>query len=157
MSHWRDDRIGAALAGVNPTVIRRMPAAFAVMGDPQWLPGYCVLLTDDPGVQRLSDLSPDQQIPFLRSMAILAGAVETACREADSAFRRVNIEILGNTDPFLHAHIWPRYDWEPPGLVTGPVWLYPEDRWRDSATALGPRHVTLRAAIGAEIDAAMSA
>lgn len=156
MQDWREDRIGSALAGTNPTVIRRMPAGFAVMGDPQWLPGYCLLLTDDPNVQRLSDLPLTQQMGFLRSMAILARAVETACQETDSAFRRVNIEILGNTDPFLHAHVWPRYDWEPPELVTGPVWLYPEHRWRDADTSLGPRHDALRAAIAAQLDAAMS-
>jgi hypothetical protein len=29
-----------------------------VIGDVQFLPGYSVLLTDDPAVQRLSDLPP---------------------------------------------------------------------------------------------------
>lgn len=156
MSDWRENRIGSALAGTNPTVIRRMPAGFAVMGDPQWLPGYCVLPTDDLNARRLSDLRPEEESEFLSSMAILARAVETGCRGADAAFRRVNIEILGNSDPFLHTHIWPRYDWEPPEFVTRPVWLYPEDRWRDVDTALGPQHDTLRAAIGAQLDAALS-
>ena len=55
---WKADRIGAALRGENPTVLARLPAGFAVMGDVQWLPGYCVLLTDDPTATRLSDLAP---------------------------------------------------------------------------------------------------
>lgn len=80
-------------------------------------------------------------------MALLGEAVERACKERDPAFRRVNLEILGNTDAFLHAHVWPRYDWEPADLVQRPVWLYPEELWRDPATALGPEHDDLRAAI----------
>ena len=41
-----------------------MPHSFAVIGDTQFLPGYCVL--------------------------------------------------LGNTDAYLHAHLFPRHEWEPP-------------------------------------------
>ncbi|WP_343999662.1 hypothetical protein [Microbacterium paludicola] len=62
------------------------------------------------------------------------------------------MEILGNTDAFLHAHIWPRYDWEPLEIVGHPVWLYPRERWTDPATALGPRDDALRAALAAEIN-----
>jgi diadenosine tetraphosphate (Ap4A) HIT family hydrolase len=151
MSNWREDRIGAALAGENPTVLARLPGAFAVIGDVQWLPGYCVLLTDDPTVNRLSDLAPERRQAYLQSVDRLAAAVERACGAADPAFRRVNIEILGNTDPFLHTHVWPRYDWEPEELRSRPVWLYPTSYWRDPADALGPQHDSLRASITAEL------
>lgn len=80
-------------------------------------------------------------------MALLAEAVEAACQQADPRFRRTNIEILGNTDAFLHAHIWPRYEWEPTELRGRPVWLYPPERWADQETALGPKHDVLRSAI----------
>lgn len=50
---WRSDRIGSALRGGNPTVLRRLEVGFAVFGDTQFLPGCSVLLVDDPGVQRL--------------------------------------------------------------------------------------------------------
>ncbi|MEU3114434.1 MULTISPECIES: HIT family protein [Micromonospora] len=147
MTHWRKDRIGSALRGENPTVLARLPKGFAVIGDVQWLPGYCVLLSDDPNVGRLTDLSRPDRLAYLESMERLGEAVERACAEADPAFRRINLEILGNTDPFLHAHIWPRYEWEPPHLVGMPVWLYPPEKWRDPASALGPQHDELRAAI----------
>ncbi|WP_310962404.1 HIT domain-containing protein [Nocardioides terrisoli] len=148
---WRSDRIGAALRGENPTVLARVPAGFAVIGDVQWLPGYCVLLTDDPAVERLSDLAPTARADYLDSVARLAAAVERACAAADPGFRRVNIEILGNTDPYLHAHVWPRYGWEPVDLVGHPVWLYPRTHWSDPAHALDARHDPLRAAITAEL------
>jgi len=64
-----------------------------------------------------------------------------------SPFRRVNLELLGNTDPFLHAHVWPRYESEPPEVRGRPVWLYPQARWSDTATALTAQHDALRAAI----------
>jgi diadenosine tetraphosphate (Ap4A) HIT family hydrolase len=144
MTAWREDRIGAALRGENPTVLTRLPAGFAVIGDVQWLPGYCVLLTDDPQVQRLTDLPRPARHAFLDSMDHLGEAVERACGELDPAFRRINLEILGNTDPYLHAHIWPRYEWEPQHLVGGPVWRYPREKWQDASTTLGPR---LRTAI----------
>jgi diadenosine tetraphosphate (Ap4A) HIT family hydrolase len=129
----------------------RLPASFAVIGDVQWLPGYCVLLADDPAVNRLTDLPRQRRRDFLESMDRLGEAVEWACSAADPAFRRINLEILGKTDAFLHAHIWPRYDWEPPDRIGYPVWLYPEENWADPATALGPQHDALRAAIKAQL------
>ncbi|MEV6559505.1 diadenosine tetraphosphate hydrolase [Nocardia sp. NPDC051756] len=149
---FRADRIGSALRGENPTVLRRLTAGFAVIGDVQFLPGYSVLLTDDPAAQRLSDLPRSKRTAFLTDLDHLAEAVERACARLDSAFRRVNLEILGNTDPFLHAHIWPRFDWEPTDLVRSPVWLYPRDHWIDQQHALGPRHDVIRQAISEELD-----
>jgi diadenosine tetraphosphate (Ap4A) HIT family hydrolase len=149
---WRTDRIGSALRGENSTVLRRLDAAFAMIGDVQFLPGYSVLLVDDPEVERLSDLPRAKRLSFLSDMDQLGEAVERACRRLDAAFRRVNLEILGNTDRFLHAHVWPRFEWEPTDLVGMPVWLYPPDRWSDGHFALGPQHDLLREAIGGELD-----
>ncbi|MFD3698332.1 diadenosine tetraphosphate hydrolase [Streptomyces sp. NPDC058646] len=149
---WRTNRIGTALRGENPTVLRRLASGFAVIGDVQFLPGYAVLLVDEPGVQRLSDLPRPRRLAFLSDMDRVGEAVERACRRLDPAFRRVNLEILGNKDPFLHAHVWPRYDWEPADAVSAPVWLYPRDRWSDERFRLGPHHDELREAIGGELD-----
>ncbi len=150
---WRHDRIGSAHRGQNPTVLRRLDAGFAAIGDRQFLPGYSVLLADDPAVTRLSDLTPARRTAYLTDLERFAEAVERACARLDPAFRRVNIEILGNTDPYLHAHIWPRYDWEPADLVRMPVWLYrDEEYWRGDLHALAPRHDAVRAAITEELD-----
>jgi len=148
---WRSDRVAAALDGTNPTILARLPESFAVIGDVQWLPGYCVLLTDDPKVTRLSDLPRPRRLRYLESIERLASAVERACGLADEGFRRVNIEILGNTDPFLHTHIWPRYEWEPDDLRVKPVWLYPAEHWSDPRTRLGDRHDLLRESITAQL------
>ncbi|UXX97377.1 diadenosine tetraphosphate hydrolase [Streptomyces sp. AD2-2] len=154
---WRMDRIGCALRGENPTVLRRLSAGFAAIGDVQFLPGYSVLLVDDPKVERLSDLPRGKRLAFLSDMDQLGEAVERASRHLDAAFRRINLEILGNTDGFLHAHVWPRFEWEPADLVRMPVWLYSRERWTDQQYALGPQHDPLRKAIGDELDRLRSA
>jgi len=122
---WKQDRIEAAKRGENPTVIARMPSGYAVMGDTQFLLGYCVLLAT-PQVAQLGDLPLAGRRAFLTDMALLGEAVTAACKPAP---RRINYEILGNTDPFLHAYLFPRYDTELPEFVRHPVWLYPRDRW----------------------------
>lgn len=141
---WKLDRIRAAHDGRNPTVLAALPQSFAVIGDAQFLPGYCVLLVDDPSIDRLTDLPRPRRLAFLDSMDRLGAAVESACSRLDGGFRRLNYEILGNTDAYLHAHIFARYDWEHPDYVGGPVWRYDPSVFYGPATALGPQHDPLR-------------
>ncbi|MGB0100447.1 MAG: diadenosine tetraphosphate hydrolase [Nocardioides sp.] len=148
---WREDRVESAIDGRNPTVLAELSAAFAVIGDVQFLPGYSLALTKTPGIDRLSDLPRPERLRYLADVDLLADAVETVCRRADAAYRRLNVEILGNTDAFLHCHIWPRYEWEPSEIIGKPVWLYDPVRWRDPANALGPAHDEMRAALTAEV------
>lgn len=151
VTDWRADRVQSAIDGRNPTVLAELDASYAVIGDVQFLPGYSLVLTKTPGVDRLSDLSRVERLRFLADVDLVAEAVEAVCRRFDPAYRRINVEILGNTDAFLHCHIWPRYEWEPEEVVGKPVWLYPPDRWRDPSTALGPLHDELRAALTAAV------
>lgn len=152
MTDWRDDRVRAAIDERNPTVLAELDASFAVIGDVQFLPGYALALTKLPGVDRLSDLPRAERVRYLADVDLVATAVENVCSARDSGYRRVNVEILGNADAFLHAHIWPRYEWEPGNIVGKPVWLYPAERWRDPVTALGPGHDDLRAGLTSEVD-----
>ena len=156
---WRADRVGSALRGENPTVLRRLAGGFAVMGDVQFLPGYCVLVTDTAGADRLTDLPRPQRLAFLDSMELLGEAVQTVCAQRDPQFRRINLEIQGNHDAFLHAHVWPRYEWEGSDHVWRPVALHRIERWRapQPDTVLGPRHDGLRADLVAEIDRLLGA
>jgi diadenosine tetraphosphate (Ap4A) HIT family hydrolase len=150
VTDWRDDRIGSALRGENPMVMARMPGGFAVFGDFQMLPGYSVLLADDPAIAHLSDLDMDHQREFLSSMALLGAAVETVCRE--NRLRRMNYEIQGNLLPALHAHVRPRYEWEPQERQTRPVSAYTEDVLFSPAHDYDEsRHGELRGAITAEL------
>lgn len=144
---WREDRIGSAARGQNPTVLQELTGGYAVVGDVQFLPGYCVLLGKDPRARALAEMPRLDRVRFLADTDILATAVEQACREFDPALRRVNIEILGNADAFVHAHVWPRYEWEPPHLISRPVWLYDLANWSNPASRLSDAHAGLRGRI----------
>jgi diadenosine tetraphosphate (Ap4A) HIT family hydrolase len=111
-------RVEAARAGTNPTVISRMPSGWAVLGDVQFLRGYSLLLAD-PVVPDLNSLDDSQRGRFLQDMAILGDAL----LKVTGAYR-INYEILGNTEAALHAHVFPRYMSEPEDLRKGPAWLY---------------------------------
>jgi diadenosine tetraphosphate (Ap4A) HIT family hydrolase len=108
--------VAAAAAGALPRVITRMGSGWAVVGDPQIVPGYCLLLPD-PVVPDLNALAGADRRQFLSDMASLGDAV-LAVTDAE----RVNYEILGNAEPALHAHVIPRYGWEPPAQRRAPVW-----------------------------------
>ena len=149
---FRSDRVGSALAGTNPMVLRRLDAGFAVIGDNQHLPGYCVLISDTPDVDRLTDLEPAQQLLFLEDMAVLGRAVTAVCSRRDPQFRRINLEIQGNTDAFLHAHVTPRYVWEPADVVGWPAALHHWTQRVEPRPALDAAHDDLRVELAAEID-----
>jgi diadenosine tetraphosphate (Ap4A) HIT family hydrolase len=148
---WRSDRLGTARRGENPMVLARMRSGFAAMGDTQFLPGYCVLMSDVEGANHLTDLPRAARQEFLLDMSLLGEAITAACNGIDPSLRRLNYEILGNSGRFLHAHVFPRYEWEDEELVTGPVWAYPSDRWTSPRDAYADEHEPLREAITKEL------
>lgn len=115
------ERLQDLFEGTNPKLILRMRSGFAVFADNQFLPGYALLL-GYPQVEQLNDLDSKRRFHFLEDMALLGEAVHrvTDCK-------RVNYAMYGNVDPFLHAHIWPRYEWEIPEYATLPPLSYPEE------------------------------
>ena len=118
-------RVAAAQEGKNPTVICRVPSGWAVLSDSQFLRGYALLLPD-PVVPDLNALNKDQRMRYLYDMTVIGDAL----LEVTGAYR-INYEILGNTDPALHAHIIPRYVTEPDERRIGPAFFY-DKAYRDS-------------------------
>lgn len=147
---WRDDRVGSSARGENPMVMLELASGWAVIGDTQFLPGYSLLISRHREAAMLSELTREQRLQFLADLDLLATAVERACIEKDASFRRVNIEILGNTDEYVHAHVFPRYEWEGPKSQR-PVWDYRETHWTDELHEYKPGHEPLRTAITAEL------
>ncbi len=92
-----------------------------MLGDAQFIPGYCLLLPD-PVVPDLNALDADARQQYLSDMAIIGDAL----LEETEAYR-INYEILGNTDPALHTHIFPRYSTEPKEYLGRPVFSYPRE------------------------------
>lgn len=111
-------RVELARNGTNDKVICRMPSGWAVMGDVQFLPGYCLLLPV-PVVPSLNDLDVEARSIYLLDMARIGDAVLQA-----TGALRMNYEILGNSEPELHCHIFPRYSSEPEEKRKMPAWFY---------------------------------
>jgi diadenosine tetraphosphate (Ap4A) HIT family hydrolase len=111
-------RVAACRAGADPTVIARLRSGWAVLGDPQVLPGYCLLLPD-PVVPHLNALEPAAQQAFLADMARIGQAVQ----EITDAVR-INYALFGNVEPALHAHVLPRYEDEPADRIKAHPWAY---------------------------------
>ena len=63
-------QIAAANAGALPRAVCRLDSGWVVLGDPQVLPGYCVLLAD-PVVGTLNDLDGERRATYLADMARL--------------------------------------------------------------------------------------
>lgn len=112
------ERVAAAQAGTNEKVICRLPSGWVVIGDVQFLEGYCVLLAD-PVVASLNDLPTEARAQFLTDMAKVGDALL-----AVTGAYRINYEILGNSEPELHAHIFPRFASEPDEKRRMPAWFY---------------------------------
>jgi diadenosine tetraphosphate (Ap4A) HIT family hydrolase len=116
-----EQRLQELLDGNDPKQIARMQSGFAVMSDTQFLPGYCLLLAY-PQVASLNELHGEARATFLADMGLLGDAL----REATQAMR-INYSIYGNLDPFLHAHLIPRYADEDERYRTNPPFLYPPE------------------------------
>lgn len=125
-------------------LLAQLGSGKAVIGQAQFLPGYSLLLSSARRASRLTDLPRPDRITFLADMESVGEAVERVCRRRDPEFRRINLEIQGNLTPTLHAHIWPRYNWEPDGHALRQVGFYPSEKWSEPATQLGPAHTRLR-------------
>ena len=111
-------RVAACRAGADPTLIARMPSGWAVMGDPQVLAGYCLLLPD-PVVPHLNAMPAAAQAAFLADLARLGQAVLDVTGAV-----RINYALFGNLEPALHGHVHPRYAEEPEALRTAHPWSY---------------------------------
>ena len=130
-------RVAAARRDENPYVVCRLDSGWVVMGDVQPVAGYTLLLPD-PVVPSLNDLEGPDRNAYLGDMVRLGDALLEVTGAA-----RINYDILGNSEPALHAHVFPRYLDEPEAYRFGPVFAYD---W-SAAPPFGPQHESIRTAL----------
>jgi diadenosine tetraphosphate (Ap4A) HIT family hydrolase len=111
-------RVAALRAGGDPGLIARLESGWVVLGDPQVIRGYCLLLPD-PVVPQLNALTGAARGAFLADMARTGDVLSEAMQAT-----RINYAIFGNVDPALHAHVFPRRADEPQRLVTAQPWAF---------------------------------
>lgn len=104
--------------GTNPYFVKELETGYVVIGDPQFYRGYSILICKYPK-HELHELDSETKMKFLRDMSILAEAVHKAFNP-----KKLNYELLGNSEPHMHWHIFPRYEDDP--LPTKPIWCVDE-------------------------------
>jgi diadenosine tetraphosphate (Ap4A) HIT family hydrolase len=140
------ERLALLEAGQNELCVTKLKSGFLVLSDEGYLPGYCLLLAS-PLAYSLEKLPAPERSRFLEDMGNAGEKIQlvTGCK-------RVNYGILGNVDPFLHVHFWPRYEWEEHPYSTLPPLAWPAER----RAAEVQRHQTGHAGYLAKLKAAFS-
>ena len=104
--------------GAFPDVIAELPRSWVILGDAQFYRGYCVLLAKRHATEPY--LMPRGEAhELLDEMLAVGKAISTV-----TAPLKLNYECLGNQEPHVHWHIFPRYLDDPIRLQ--PVWLRAE-------------------------------
>ena len=139
-------RLATCVDGSHPGLVAELDTGWAILGDRQWWPGYTLLLCKSP-VTELHELSPVVRLRHLEELAQLAEAV---CRVVRP--HKLNYELLGNSVPHVHWHLFPRRVDEPD--PTSPVWTQLPTPEEDAAHRLDRvRHDGLRRALAVELAA----
>ena len=101
----------------NPYFISELSTGYVVLGDYQFQQGYTLFLCKKHAAE-LHELTPEFKSRFLLEMSKVAEAIYKAFNP-----KKLNYELLGNTDCHLHWHIFPRYksDKSP----KQPIWTIP--------------------------------
>ena len=70
-------------------------------------------------VADLNELGASARKTLLYEVTLVGDALLAA-----TGATRINYEILGNLEPALHVHLFPRFSDEPEEFRTAPVWFY---------------------------------
>ena len=109
------DRVVLIQKGKNPYFVKELETGYVVLGDFQYYWGYTLFLSKIHA-EELHQLEHAVMKKFLEEMVIVAHAVYEAFRPT-----KLNYELLGNGEPHLHWHIFPRYAIDPHFI--DPVWV----------------------------------
>lgn len=135
--------VASCQAGENPRAVGKMRSGWVILGESQFLTGYCLLLPD-PVVPHLNAMEPADQLEFLSDMCKVG---DVLMQLTDAV--RVNYAMFGNQEPALHAHLVPRYDSEPEPLRTATPWSY---NWAEAPQFSVEAHGVLLLSIRRELD-----
>lgn len=98
----------------NSYFVYELNTGYVVIGKYQFYKGYTLFLCKKH-VFELHELPQEFRKQFLLDMSLVAEAVFKAFKP-----RKLNYELLGNTTPHLHWHLFPRYKNDP--IPQRPIW-----------------------------------
>jgi diadenosine tetraphosphate (Ap4A) HIT family hydrolase len=110
--------INKICTGRFPDFVAELKYSYVILGREQFYRGYCVLLLKHHATA-LHDLPAAEARGWFDEILAVAAAIDRV-----TGPRRLNHECLGNQEPHLHWHIFPRAADDP--MTSAPVWLRPE-------------------------------
>jgi diadenosine tetraphosphate (Ap4A) HIT family hydrolase len=111
-------------AGTFPDWLAELPRSLLILGDSQFYRGYCLLLAKRH-VTELHEMPRGEAHELLDELLAVGRTLATVLKPL-----KLNYECLGNQEPHVHWHIFPRYADDP--MRASPVWLRPEAERRVS-------------------------
>jgi diadenosine tetraphosphate (Ap4A) HIT family hydrolase len=104
--------------GAFPDWIAELPRSWLILGDAQFYRGYCILLAKRH-VTELHTMPRGEAHELLDEMLAAGRTLAEVL-----APLKLNYECLGNQEPHVHWHIFPRYADD--SMRLAPVWQRPE-------------------------------
>jgi diadenosine tetraphosphate (Ap4A) HIT family hydrolase len=105
-------------AGAFRDFVAELKSCYVILGDQQFYRGYCVLLAKLHATEMY--LMPADTARMLSDeMRLAAEAIATVVKPW-----KMNYECLGNSEPHVHWHLFPRYETDQMRRV--PIWLRAE-------------------------------
>lgn len=104
--------------GAFPDWIAELPRSWLTLGDAQFYRGYCVLLVKRHATE-LHELPRAEAHEVLDEMLAVGRTLAEVVKPL-----KLNYECLGNQEPHVHWHIFPRFVDD--SMRSSPVWIRPE-------------------------------
>lgn len=133
--------IERAASGNFADFVAELPQSWVILGDAQFYRGYCVMLAKQH-VTEFHLMTPGDARALFEEMTALGRAIANVVKPL-----KLNYECLGNLEPHVHWHIFPRQAGD--ARRREPVWLRPESERKVSLEDNDRRD--LIAAIGVEL------
>ena len=105
-------------AGNLADFVAELPHSFVILGDAQFYRGYSVVLARRH-VNEVHLMPADEARALFDETVAVGRAIALATRPL-----KLNYECLGNLEPHVHWHIFPRVETD--AMRAAPVWMRPE-------------------------------
>ncbi len=105
-------------AGAFRDFVAELPGCYVILGDRQYYRGYCVMLSKIHATEMYLMPADSARVLF-DEVRLVAEAIAAVVKPW-----KMNYECLGNSEPHVHWHLFPRY--ESDEQRRGPIWTRAE-------------------------------
>jgi diadenosine tetraphosphate (Ap4A) HIT family hydrolase len=100
-------------------MVAELANSYVVLGDAQFYRGYCIVFAKRHATE-LYLMPAEEARALFDEMRLMAESIAAVVKPW-----KMNYECLGNTEPHVHWHLFPRFHSESDDLRRGPIWARP--------------------------------